>query len=169
MNEREAIREKIRADAINLQTLVVNTACEYKEELMKLEKDILKVGKRNKKVKRKNKQLKKIQKQLEEQNNFLMEELEASQKRIRKFLKKFNKKNLCYNCDHFFDCGDTYLCVYCQKWVCFCCTNKCEEDNCITQICNSCFKTRSICPRTDDSEISKELMCYYKTNFFKKP
>jgi len=170
---RKEIRTKIKSSATNLCTYVVNTCIEYKQELLKLEED-------NKKLKRKNKNLKKQNKNLSEQNDILNDEFIESQNRINKLIEKFGITNVCYNCDHFLDCRDIYLCVYCKKWVCSCCIFFCREelgfeDNgeikyCNISICKSCDKTHSKCPLhiNLNKELTNELMEYYQNNKGKK-
>jgi hypothetical protein len=134
----------------------------------------------NAKLNRKNKNLKLQNENLQEQNNLLIEELEISQKRLRKFIKRFSPHNICYSCDHFLDCGDIYLCVYCKKMVCSCCINFCRkevglEDNgdikyCNISICSFCESTHDKCPSHMDmpEELRQELLNYYSENKFKK-
>ena len=165
------LRNRMKADATNLQTYVVNTCIEYKEELLQLEKDNLKLTRKNKNLKNKNKNL-------EEQCNFLMEELEHAQERIKNFIQRIGSNNICYNCDHFVECGGIYLCVYCQKWICSCCVEFCQKDlgtyengekiNCNICICISCFQTKDKCPKDNDDENAESLMSYYKENRNKK-
>ena len=159
--EREEIRKKIRTDATNLCTYVVNTCCEYKEEIMELEKD-------NVKLEKKNKYLKNLNKNLTEQNEILLEELENAQKRINKLIERLGKDNLCHNCDHFLDCNLASLCVYCQKWVCICCSTDCNDLDCNIRVCTHCTSSHPLCPK-HDSTISDSitLLTYYRENKFK--
>ena len=160
--DREDIRKKIKADATNLCTLVVNTACEYKEEIIQLEKDNNKLG-------RKNKHLIKTNNNLTEQNEILLEELHQSQKRIKKLIERLGGTNLCYNCDHYIDCKISSLCVYCQEKVCLCCIKTCtSEDDCRIVICLSCVKTHTLCPEHNRTEFSEDLLSYYRENKFKR-
>ena len=170
------IRDKIKSPAKDLCTYVVNTCVEYKEELLKLEKE-------NLKLKRKNKYLKNINKNLQEQNDILTEEFINSQNRITDLIEKFGVSNLCYNCDHFLDCRDIYLCVYCKKWVCSCCIFFCRqeigfEENgdtkyCNVSICEFCNKSHLNCPsHYPEDQLNKtlalELMEYYKNNRYNR-
>jgi len=171
--ERKEIREKIKSPAKDLCTHVVNTCIEYKEELLNLEKD-------NLKLERKNKNLKNKIESLEEQNALLLEELMESQERIRKMIERFDSKNMCYNCDHFLHCGETFLCIYCKEWVCVCCINYCKEElglnkygetvYCNISICESCYNTHEKCP--DHLDLNKELCIelheYFNKNRYKK-
>jgi hypothetical protein len=158
--ERSEIRKKIKEDARNLCTYVVNTCCEYKTEIMQLEKD-------NEVLNKKNKHLKNVNTNLIEQNEILLEELENAEKRIRKLIEKLGEENLCYNCDHFLDCNLASLCVYCQKWVCICCTKDCDVLDCRVLICRECFKTHSLCPSHKEVEGGSSLLQYYKDHKFK--
>ena len=171
MEEKRAeVRRRMKMDAKDLCSLVVGTACEYKEELMKLEEE-------NNSLKSKIRHVKDINKNLQEQNENLLEEFHKAQKRIRKLIKKFGKKKLCYNCDHLIDCNYS-LCVYCQKWMCECCVNICDynkqdevkhgEFKCHTLICNSCYNTHPLCPEHHYTPLSNELLQYYLENRFKK-
>ena len=161
MNNRIEIRKKIRADATNLCTLVVNTCCEYKEEIMELEKD-------NAILKKKNEYLKSLNRNLTEQNETLIQELENAQKRLNKMIEKFGKNNLCYNCDHFLDCNLASLCVYCQKWVCVCCSKDCDNLDCRILLCTHCASSHPLCPKHDPSIIGgADLLDFYRQNKFK--
>ena len=167
------IRDKIKSPATDLCSYVVNTCIEFKEELLKLEKENLELV-------RKNEHLKIVNSNLVEQNRMLLEELEISQNRICEMIKRFGINNVCYNCDHFLDCGDNYLCIYCKKWVCNCCTEFCRQklgtdrhgDDicCSITLCDSCANTHNRCPSHSDlnEELVKELTSYYKENRFRK-
>lgn len=160
--DREDIRKKIKASATNLCTLVVNTACEYKEELIQLEMD-------NVKLTRKNKHLVKINNNLTEQNEILLEQLHQSEKRVRKLIERLGGNNLCYNCDHYIECKISSICVYCQERVCLCCIKTCESGKeCSIVICLSCIKTHPICPLHNETSHSEELLNYYRENKFKR-
>ena len=159
--ERQEIRKKIRADATNLCTYVVNTCCEYKEEIMELEKD-------NAVLEKKNKYLKNLNKTLTEQNEILMEELENAQKRVNKMIEKLGKNNLCHNCDHFLDCNVASLCVYCQNWVCVCCSKDCDNIDCRIVLCTYCAQTHPHCPKHDSNIVDGSvLLDFYRQNKFK--
>ena len=167
--KREEIRREIKRDARNLCTYVVNTCVEYKEELLRLEEDIRRLETEKRKLEKKNQKLKRdmrnnndILTNLREENLLLYIEYENSQTRIRNMIERFGANNMCYNCDHFVDCGDTYLCVYCQKWVCKCCINPCVNDNsCSILICSSCQQTHPKCPQHKSDKYSEDLMEYY--------
>ncbi len=160
--DREEVRRKIKANATNLCTLVVNTACEYKEEIIQLEKD-------NVKLTRKNKQLLKINNGLTEQNEILLAELHKSEKRMRKMIERLGGNNLCYNCDHYIDCKISSICVYCQERVCLCCIKTCDSpDDCNIVICSSCVETHPTCPQHHHTEFSEQLLSYYRENKFKR-
>ena len=159
--ERQEIRKKIRADATNLCTYVVNTCCEYKEEIMELEKD-------NEKLEKKNKHLKNVNRNLTEQNEILLEELEKAQKRVNKLIEKLGKNNLCHNCDHFLDCNLATLCVYCQKWVCICCITNCNNPDCNIRFCIHCSSSHPLCPKHDSNVLGNvDLLNFYRDNKFK--
>jgi hypothetical protein len=159
--ERLEIRKKIRADATNLCTYVVNTCCEYKEEIIELEKD-------NGILLKKNKYLKNLNKNLEEQNEILVAELENAQKRVNKLIEKLGKNNLCHNCDHFLDCNIASLCVYCQKWVCMCCSKDCDNLDCTILLCTNCSSSHPLCPKHDETISNKDdLLNFYRENKFK--
>ncbi len=160
MDTREDIRRRIKADAINLCTQVVNTAVEYKEEIIQLEKD-------NIKLKKENVYLKQIQIELKEQNKMLMKEIKERNKKLDNFIKR-NKK-ICFNCFHSIIC-DSYLCIYCQKWVCGCCLNICKhqenDKRCPIVVCLSCIKLFPYCPKHSGNE-DYHLLEYYEKNYFK--
>ena len=170
--KRKEIRERIKSPAKDLCTYVVNTCVEYKEELLKLEKD-------NLNLERENKNLNNKIETLVEQNSLLMEELMENQERINKMIKRFNPENVCYNCDHFLHCRESFLCIYCKKWVCICCINYCKEIigfnkynervDCSISICESCYKTREKCPNHTNlnKELSIELHEYFNKNRYK--
>lgn len=159
--EREDIRKKIRADARNLCEYVVNTCCEYKSEIINLEKD-------NRKLEKKNKYLKTLNSNLTEQNEILLEELENAQKRVNKLIEKLGKNNLCHNCDHFLDCNLASLCVYCQKWVCICCSKDCNNLDCRILLCSNCSSSHPLCPKHDSSVPgAASLLDFYRANKFK--
>ena len=172
-DQREEIRKEIKRDARNLCTYVVNTCVEYKEELLQMEVDVQNLKADNKNLEGVNREinrnlsdLKRIITNLREENLLLYTEYENSQSRIRNIIERFGSGNMCYNCDHFVDCGDIYLCVYCQKWVCKCCVNSCTEENsCPILICSSCQQTHPKCPsHTPGITKMEELITYYINN-----
>ena len=171
--KRKDIREKMKSPAKDLCTHVVNTCVEYKKELLNLEKDNINLERKNKNL------INKIQ-SLEEQNSLLLEELMESQERIRKIIKRFDSNNMCYNCDHFLHCGESFLCIYCKKWVCICCINYCKQSlgfnekkeriDCCISICESCNKTHDKCPNHTNlnNELCIELHEFFNENRYKK-
>lgn len=154
-DKRLLIREKIRSEAKDLITKVVNTAIEYKTELLSLEAD-------NKNLHIENTHLQNINKSLENKNNLLIDEINNLRNRLDNLINIMGTKNMCYNCHHNIDCGERYLCVYCQKYVCPCCNRWCkheingilyvengisiEQKECLVNICKSCFKNNIYCP-----------------------
>jgi hypothetical protein len=187
---REDIRRKIKSKATDLCTYVVNTCVEYKEELIKLEKDNLKLT-------RKNMNLEKEIINLKEQNEVLYSELLTNQDRVTEIIKRFGVNNICYNCDHFLECGNFYLCIYCKKWICDCCIDFCrgrlekegkeekeekdalkDEVYCNISICDSCYLIYEKCPshlepneRLNEGltdELCFELNEYYRKNKYFK-
>jgi hypothetical protein len=166
-SEREDIRKKIKGEAINLCTQVVNTSIEYKEELLRLEKD-------NSRIRRENNYFKKIKTNLENQNKTLVKELKEKDKKIEKLIKRIGPNKICFNCTHSLDCGNLALCIYCKNWLCECCVSCCEEIKdgkfCPIFICSFCVRDFDKCPKhTPNTFIDKEeLVTFYEKNRFKK-
>lgn len=163
-DKRRNIRLKIKSEAKNLCSQVVNTSIEYKEELLQLEKD-------NNKLRKENEYLSTIKINLETQKEMLSEEIKEKNKRIKNLIKCIAPEQICFNCQHSLNC-EFHLCVYCQNRVCGCCIYFCEaNNNCSVIICSLCDKDFDNCPKHTDiftEEKKQELISFYEINRFKK-
>jgi cell division protein FtsB len=150
--ERLEIRKRIRADAANLCEYVVKTSIEYKEELIRLEKD-------NQKLKKKNKYLKNTINNLKNNNNFLCEEIDSKNKNLIKIL---GCNEVCFNCNHLVSCKKSkFLCSMCLQWMCSCCIDYCLQNECLNKVCNSC-SSECFLHSNFSEEIKKELLDEYQ-------
>ncbi len=183
----ERVNEMI-SDPRNLTLLVVQKVLDYKDELRKLLLE-------NKRMEKEINHLKHLLTLTENEKSLLGQNVSTSNNRIRELIELMNTKNICSSCYHSLECGDSFLCAYCQKYVCNCCrifctskdhhsnnsnnnNSKCNncsgfENLCIFSMCTECSEHyRETCPKHNEDmtfEEKEELIQYFMKNRYRKP
>jgi hypothetical protein len=136
LERQKQVREEMKSTSSKFGDYVINKICNFKEELLRLEKQNNYVLQMNTKLKL--------------ENEILHQSLIEKDQLLKDVIILLGDK-VCYSCSHTSNCDKLKKCSYCENKFCSCCMKSCQRQmpgqkyKCYKRLCKDCVELHEFC------------------------